>query len=183
MKFITVLAFAASFNAFADGTQVIRVFDGATARCETKQDAYRYREGVYTVSEAKVAVKNDVANVKVVVSSYKCARTSTGYRFVPEVMYETKEFATVDGGTVTVETLDARLKAMVDGVYDVIADEALTDTATQTVRMQIPLSELPVVRGQRQIDLFLMKLQRYTVEASNYQENSRRSFGAFRIRF
>lgn len=183
MKLFTVLALAASFNALADSTQVIRVFDGATARCETKEDAYRYREGVYTVSDAKVTVKNKVANVKVVVSSYKCARTFTGYRFMPETMYKTKEFSTVSGGRVTVETLDARLKAMVDGVYDVIAEEALADVVTQTVRMQIPLSELPMVRGQRQIDLYMMKLQRYSVEATGYQENSPRSFGAFRIRF
>lgn len=187
MKKIALLLVLISTQVFAEDTQVLRVLDGTTATCKNQEDQLRHQNGVYRVRDAKVsiAVSNSKPSVKVKlnVDSFKCARTHTGFHFLPQKMLETREVFARDGSMTTIQTLDARLKGTVDGIYDIIMEEVLDNEATQAVAFTVPVDQLPRIQGKFQIDIWLNKLLRITNLDNQYDEVENISFGSYRLRF
>lgn len=183
MRAALVLSFL-SFSLFAqDSTQVIKTFDGQIATCTSAQDQRDHRLGVYKLNSAKVRLSEKLATVTLEVSSFKCVRTFTGYRFASESMYAQKEIPALDSSVTQVEVIDARLKAYVDGVYELIADKSLRDEATQKVSFKVELADIPIVRGKRQFDVFLSKMMRFSNESNGASFVEHSSYGSYRIKF
>ena len=188
MKLFAALLLLVSTNVFADDAQVLRVFDGATATCKNKEDQARYKNGAYRVRDAKVSItvtneKQTAVKVKLVVDSFKCVRTFTGFSFQPLNMLDDRKYFALDGSLTTIEVLDARLKGTVDGIYDLIMEKALSNKSSQAVSFTVPMDQIPRIQGKFQIDLWLSQKVRITNEDRQYDETENLAFGTYRLRF
>lgn len=78
MKFLTLLALAFSFNAFA-GTTIDRVFDGKNAVCQIKGDVGKR---AYKASIESEKIVDDNRELSLKIDLYKCAETDKGLALV-----------------------------------------------------------------------------------------------------
>lgn len=192
MKFITLAALVLSFNTLAEvPSRLIKVLDGTTAICKTKNDIVRQVNGAYRLSKQNVSLKNEILTLGYNAEFFTCGEFSgeIGFKAIgfsetfEQMIYSTNRGIT----TATISTESAELRFMRDGVYKIVAKINM-ENASSRISTKIALADLlneqelmQLSNGETikvSVDAFLIKKVLFT--SAEISMKNPISFGAFR---
>ncbi|MFP5491223.1 MAG: hypothetical protein ACLGG0_06960 [Bacteriovoracia bacterium] len=192
MKFIALACLLLSFHTLAEvPSRLIKVLDGTTAICKSKQDIVRQVNGAYRLSKQNVSLENEILKLSYNAEFFTCGEFSGEIGFKAIGFSETFEqtIYSLNRGisTATISTETAELRFMRDGVYKIVSTINM-ENAPARINTEIALSDLlneaellKLSNGESitvSVDAFLIKKVIFT--SSELTMKNPISFGAFR---
>lgn len=177
-----ILLLLISINVFAaDESQIIKIFDGTTAKCVTKLDANQYKMGAYSLELIKTKVTDENVFVTVKMKNYQCKRTMTGYSFVPVSAYQTLEYFDFEQNLIKVQPNRVSFRSWVDGQYVVLTDRLASNKVEQVFQLKYNRNDVDFNGKTIDIDFWINKNVTFTKNDEPLFRDTI-GYGTFRLR-
>ncbi|MFT6069336.1 MAG: hypothetical protein ACJAT2_003428 [Bacteriovoracaceae bacterium] len=195
MKKIALALALVTTSVFSATTfNTVKISDGKSAYCKSKNDIHRNKIGVYSAKAVSAKTDNQNINFNIELKFLSCVKQNDKFTFIykkPYAEFSWETFTTKD--QVVASASEVRLKAYKDGVYRLLNNTVIPDIAKQTQQINISLED---VLNQEQVeelsngskikgsfDFWISKKVQYSIQAQDINFTNMRNFGSFRVHF
>lgn len=194
---ITTLLILLTSNSFS--AEIVKVFDGTSAICEKKTDAWDYRFQAHLIKSIKAEINGDNLDLDLTSAMLACEKNENGYAFEEKKLFNDFNYKVVTGvdenqnailDTVTVSTVSAKLVIFEDKTFTQISSTSLRPSTStenqvsQTIPLKNILSDEELKKynnGEvvlKKVDLYL--LRELNLDSQDTTLKYRQSYGSFR---